>query len=47
MRKAKELFDIVILGTALAFALVIGNSAMAIGGIILVMLSDRIGGQKV
>lgn len=45
--KTKKIFDLVILGVALGFAIVVGNSAMAIAGVIIVMLSDRIEGQGV
>lgn len=47
MMKTKKIFDLVILGIALGFAVIVGNSAMAVAGVIIVMLSDRIEGQDV
>lgn len=40
--KVKSIFDFVIIGVALFSALVLGNTALATGGILLVMLADRL-----
>lgn len=42
MNKVKTIFDMIVLGIALGSALVLSNAALAVGGIILVMLSDRL-----
>lgn len=42
MSKVKAIFDVVVLGIALGTAIVLNNTALAVGGIILVMLSDRL-----
>lgn len=40
--KIKSIIDKVVLGTGLFSALVLGNAALAVAGVIIVMLYDRL-----